>query len=96
MAERNGLLNRRRGQTLPRVRIPLSPPFLYSKMTNEAALVRRSLGEGGRLHFTVRSTTSLKSRRLFFTSSPVPEALIVKPLPEKFERDAGQKAPAMF
>ena len=28
MAERNGLLNRRRGQTLPRVRIPLSPPFL--------------------------------------------------------------------
>ena len=27
MAERNGLLNRRRGQTLPRVRIPLSPPF---------------------------------------------------------------------
>ena len=27
MAERNGLLNRRRGQTLPGVRIPLSPPF---------------------------------------------------------------------
>ena len=30
MAERNGLLNRRRGQTLPGVRIPLSPPFFLS------------------------------------------------------------------
>ena len=34
-------------------------------MVNEAVPVLRSLGEGGRLHFT----PSLKSRRLFFTSS---------------------------
>ncbi len=39
--------------------------------------------EAARLHFTVRSTTSLKSRRLFFTSSlPSCSALLVKPLPE--------------
>ena len=30
MAERNGLLNRRTGNTVPRVRIPLSPPFIFS------------------------------------------------------------------
>ena len=29
MAERNGLLNRRTGNTVPRVRIPLSPPFIF-------------------------------------------------------------------
>ena len=56
---------------VPRVRIPLSPPFLYPKMANEAA----------RLHFTVRSTTSLKRRSLFFTSSLSRQALLVKALP---------------
>ena len=30
MAERNGLLNRRTVNTVPRVRIPLSPPFIIS------------------------------------------------------------------
>ena len=39
------------------------PVFSEKKLANEAA----------RLHFTVRSTTSLKSRRLFFTSSPLPQ-----------------------
>ena len=49
------------GATSPRVRIPLSPPFfLPKKWRNEDAS----------LLFTVRSTTSLKRRSLFFTSSP--------------------------
>ncbi len=30
MAEGSGLLNRRRGQTLPRVRIPVSPHFMFA------------------------------------------------------------------
>ncbi len=32
MAESNGLLNRRTGQTVPRVRIPPSPPFFYKQL----------------------------------------------------------------
>ena len=38
VAERNGLLNRRRDQTLPRVRIPLSPPFLRSNFNKISPL----------------------------------------------------------
>lgn len=54
------------------------------KMVNEAALVRRSLGEGGRLHFTLLrcKSSSLKSQQLFFTSSPnhVPPCLLSRSL----------------
>ena len=57
---------------VPRVQIPLSPPFfLPKKWRNEDAS----------LLFTVRSTTSLKKRSFFFTSSPnTREALLVKSL----------------
>ena len=48
-----------RALTRPR-QIPLSPPFFAKKWRNEDAS----------LLFTVRSTTSLKRRSLFFTSSP--------------------------
>ena len=57
------------GATSPRVQIPLSPPFFLQKMANEDVS----------LLFTVRSTTSLKRRSLFFTSSPNSrEDLLVK------------------
>ena len=57
------------GVTCSGVQIPLSPPFFLQKMANEDAS----------LLFTVRSTTSLKRRSLFFTSSPNPgEDLLVK------------------
>ena len=56
MAERNGLLNRRRGQTLPRVRIPLSPPvknfaprqrrFFYGGERDSPEAVKRLRGGG--------------------------------------------------
>ena len=35
MAERNGLLNRRTGNTVPGVRIPPSPPYLSSNRPAE-------------------------------------------------------------
>ena len=58
------------GFSRSRVRIPLFPPFFFAKkMANEDVS----------LLFTVRSTTSLKRRSLFFTSSPNSrEDLLVK------------------
>ena len=35
MAERNGLLNRRTGNTVPGVRIPLSPPFIFPRLISD-------------------------------------------------------------
>ena len=35
MAERNGLLNRRTSQSVPRVRIPLSPPFIFPRLISD-------------------------------------------------------------
>ena len=47
VAERNGLLNRRTGNTVPRVRIPLSPPVIslsfFDKIENHSSKILQAL-----------------------------------------------------
>ena len=62
MAERNGLLKRRRGQTLPRVRIPLSPPFFLppTDSLNQSQFAQHPLKPVDTKGFTNHVTVCLK------------------------------------
>ena len=62
MAERNGLLNRRRGQTLPGVRIPLSPPFFLppSDSLNQSQFAQPTLKPVDTKGFTNHVAVCLK------------------------------------
>ena len=65
MVESNGLLNRRTGHTVPRVRIPLSPP-LCKHLINKALNWLRVTSERIMVHKVVRSSLRSSVVRLGF------------------------------
>ncbi len=74
MAETNGLLNRRRGYTLPRVRISLSPPIFLFLMffvyvLYSPSLNKRYVGSTSNLDKRISEHNSGKSK---FTKSGMP------------------------
>ena len=76
MAETNGLLNRRRGYTLPRVRISLSPPIFimyYVYVLYSPSLNKRYVGSTSVLTNRISEHNSGKSK---FTKGGIPWSLV--------------------